>query len=116
MAIAPADPASEIVVKATGLFCEGDLLSAEKIIRAFLIAHGEDAEALRLLARIAISREVLDEAELLLEAALVLSPDYVELRRDYACVLLDRHKYVEAIRELEPLLALDPSVKFYEFN
>ena len=101
------------VVKATGLFCEGDLLSAEKIIRAFLIAHGEDAEALRLLARIAISREVLDEAELLLEAALVLSPDYVELRRDYACVLLDRHKYVEAIRELEPLLALDPRNRDY---
>ena len=40
-----------------------------------------------------VRREVLDDAETLLEAALRMEPDYVELRRDYACVLVDRHKH-----------------------
>jgi tetratricopeptide (TPR) repeat protein len=101
------------VIKATGLFCEGDLVAAEKLVRAFLIAQGDHPEAMRLLARVAISREILDEAEVLLAAALELAPDYIELRRDYACVLLDRHKHVEAITELDRLLALDPTNKDY---
>ena len=101
------------VIKATGLFCEGDLVAAENLVRAYLIAHGDHPEAMRLLARIAVSREILDEAEVLLAAALEMAPDYIELRRDYACVLLDRHKYVEAMTELDRLLAIDPMNKDY---
>jgi tetratricopeptide (TPR) repeat protein len=101
------------VIKATGLFCEGDWVAAEKVVRAHLLTHGDHPEAMRLLARIAISRDILDEAEVLLEAALQMDPDYIELRRDYACVLLDRHKYVESIHELDRLLALDPTNKDY---
>jgi tetratricopeptide (TPR) repeat protein len=96
------------VITATGLFCEGDLSASEKIIRAFLLRHGDHVEAMRLLARIGVAREVLDDAEILLAAALKMAPDYIELRRDYACVLLDRHKHAEAIAQLESLLALDP--------
>ena len=96
------------VITATGLFCEGDLSAAEKLIRAFLLHHGDHVEAMRLLARIGVAREVLDDAEVLLAAALKMAPDYTELRRDYACVLLDRHKHAEAIAELERLLELDP--------
>jgi len=101
------------VIKATGMFCEGDWMAAEKLVRTQLITHGDHPEAMRLLARIAISRDILDEAEVLLEAAVEMDPDYIELRRDYACVLLDRHKYVESIRELDRLLALDPTNKDY---
>ena len=96
------------VIKATGLFCEGDLVAAENLIRAFLLRHGNHIEAMRLLARIGVAHDVLDDAEVLLAAALEMAPDYSELRRDYACVLLDRHKHVEAITELDRLLALDP--------
>src|SRR6266436_5480972 len=96
------------VVTATGLFCEGDLSAAEKLIRAFLLRHGDQVEAMRLLARIGVAREVLDDAEVLLAAALKMAPDYIELRRDYACVLLDRHKHAEAIEQLDRLLKLDP--------
>jgi tetratricopeptide (TPR) repeat protein len=96
------------VITATGLFCEGELTAAEKLIRAFLLRHGDDVEAMRLLARIGVAREVLDDAEILLAAALKMAPDYIELRRDYACVLLDRHKYAEAIVHLDDLLKLDP--------
>src|ERR1700676_4496898 len=96
------------VITATGLFCEGDLSAAENLIRAFLLRHGDHVEAMRLLARIGVAREVLDDAEILLAAALKMAPDYIELRRDYACVLLDRHKHAEAIAQLDGLLKLDP--------
>jgi tetratricopeptide (TPR) repeat protein len=96
------------VITATGMFCEGDLAASEKLIRAFLLRHGDHVEAMRLLARIGVARDILDDAEVLLAAALQMAPDYIELRRDYACVLLDRHKEAEAIAQLDPLLAVDP--------
>src|SRR6266404_3683001 len=96
------------VITATGLFCEGDLSASEKIIRAFLLRHGDHVEAMRLLARIGVARDILDDAEILLAAALDMAPDYIELRRDYACVLLDRHKHAEAHAQLDGLLRLDP--------
>ena len=96
------------VVTATGMFCEGDLAAAERLIRAFLLHHGDHVEGMRLLARIGIARDILDDAEVLLAGALAMAPDYIELRRDLACVMLDRHKHAESIVELEKLLALDP--------
>jgi tetratricopeptide (TPR) repeat protein len=96
------------VITATGHFCEGDLAASERLIRAFLLRHGNHVEAMRLLARIGVARDILDDAEVLLAGALNMAPDYIELRRDYACVLLDRHKHVEAIAQLNRLLKLDP--------
>jgi cytochrome c-type biogenesis protein CcmH/NrfG len=96
------------VITATGMFCEGELAASERLIRAFLQRHGDHVEAMRLLARIGVARDILDDAEVLLAAALAMAPDYIELRRDYACVLLDRHKDADAIAELDKLLALDP--------
>jgi hypothetical protein len=54
------------VITATGLFCEGDLSASEKLIRAFLLRHGDHVEAMRLLARIGVARDILDDAEILL--------------------------------------------------
>ena len=62
------------VITATGLFSDGDLAAAEKMIRAFLLAHGDHIEAMRLLARIGVAREVFDDAEVLLEAVLERVP------------------------------------------
>jgi tetratricopeptide (TPR) repeat protein len=96
------------VVNATGLFADGDLSLAENIVRAYLLKHGNHIEAMRLLARIGIERDVLDDAELLLEAVLELEPDYRAARHDYARALLERHKYARARQELETLLKLEP--------
>jgi tetratricopeptide (TPR) repeat protein len=96
------------VITATGMFCEGDLVASERLIRAFLLRHGDHVEGMRLLARIGIARDILDDAEVLLAGALAMAPDYIELRRDLACVMLDRHKHAESIAELDQLLALDP--------
>ncbi|HTP75903.1 MAG TPA: sulfotransferase [Rhizomicrobium sp.] len=96
------------VVQATSLFSDGDLAPAEQIVRAFLLKHGNHTEAMRLLARIGMARDVLDDAELLLEAVLVLAPGYRAARHDYAQTLVLRHKYPEAREQVRQLLALDP--------
>jgi tetratricopeptide (TPR) repeat protein len=96
------------VVGATALFSDGDLDPAEQLIRAFLIRHGDHPEAMRLLARIGMARDVLDDAETLLAAALEIAPDYEAARYDYADVLARRHKYALAREETGRLLALQP--------
>jgi tetratricopeptide (TPR) repeat protein len=101
------------VIMATGLFSDGDLAMAEKMIRAFLLAHGDHIEAMRLLARIGAALEVFDDAELLLEAVLERAPDYVAARYDYASVLLGRHKHSQALVELDKLLGVDPANRQY---
>jgi tetratricopeptide (TPR) repeat protein len=101
------------VVQATGLFSDGDWVPAEVIIRAYLNKHGNDVEAMRLLARIAFKRDVLDDAELLLQAVLELAPDYQAARHDYASVLLERHRYLQARQQLETLLAIEPMNRQY---
>lgn len=63
---------------------------------------------MRLLARIGIARQVYDDAELLLEAVLVLAPEYRAARCDYARVLLQRHRFQAARDELDKLLGLEP--------
>ena len=101
------------VVHATGLFSDGELTLAEGIVRSYLLKRGNDIEAMRLLARIGLKRDVLDDAELLLEAVLELAPEYRAARRDYVLVLLQRHKYLRAREELEKLLRLEPGNKEY---
>jgi len=96
------------VVSATSLFSDGELGPAEQMIRTFLLRHGDHPEAMRLLAKIGVARDVLDDAEVLLAGALELAPDHRAARYDYAQTLAHRHKYADARREIEKVLALDP--------
>jgi tetratricopeptide (TPR) repeat protein len=98
---------------AIALFADGESGAAEDMVRAFLLRHGHHVEAMRLLARIGIEREVLDDAQLLLEGVLELAPDYHAARFDYARVLTERHAYADAARELATLLARDPANRDY---
>jgi len=102
------------VVRATGLFSDGDLLAAESLVRAYLLQHGNHIEAMRLLARIGIERDVLDDAELLLEAVLALQPNYRAARHDYVRALMERHKYQRAREELDTLLQIEPLNRQYK--
>ena len=96
------------IVTATGLFADGDLLPAERLVRDFLLTHGNHLEGMRLLARIGLELDVLDDAELLLEAVLTAAPDYHAARFDYARTLLRRYRHVRALEELTVLLKADP--------
>jgi tetratricopeptide (TPR) repeat protein len=101
------------IITATAMFSDGELIPAEGIVRAYLLKHGDHVEAMRLLARIGLQQDVLDDAETLLEAVLTLAPDYRAARYDYAMALLRRHKHVQAVAELEKLLQLDPGNRVY---
>src|SRR5262252_6920853 len=101
------------VVRAGSLFSDRDLSEAESILRAFLRTSSDDVEALRLLGRIQHQRDVLDEAESLLEAALAVKPDYIAARLDYVRVLIDRQKYLRAREETDALLRRDPGNRDY---
>ncbi len=101
------------VVQAGSLFSDGELSAAENILRAYLLKSGDDVEALRLLARIEHQRDVLDEAELLLEAALKLAPNYLAARLNYVSVLIDRQKYLRAHEEMDTIIKLEPGNQNY---
>jgi tetratricopeptide (TPR) repeat protein len=101
------------IVTATALFSDGELVPAERIVRDYLLKHGDHVEAMRLLARIGLELDVADDAELLLAAVLELAPDYHAARHDYARALLQRRKHVQAIEELEKLLKVDPRNRVY---
>jgi len=97
------------VVSATSLFSDGDIALAEGVIRPYLLRHGDDPEAMRLLARIGIELEILNDAEALLEAVLTLRPHYVAARHDYAQTLIKRQKHREAKAQVATLLDADPT-------
>ncbi|GAC1454443.1 MAG: tetratricopeptide repeat-containing sulfotransferase family protein [Steroidobacteraceae bacterium] len=101
------------IVAATSLYLDGDLDAAETMARDYLLKHGNQVEAMRLLARIGIARKVFDDAELLLAAVLDLAPDYRAARAEYADVLLELHRETEARRQLERLMEEDPEHRLY---
>jgi tetratricopeptide (TPR) repeat protein len=101
------------VATAMAWFHDGDLGSAEERVRAFLVKHGHHVEAMRLLARIGLTRGVYDDAQLLLEAVLDLQPDYHAARFDYTQVLSKRHLYELAHAESLKLLDADPRNRDY---
>ncbi len=104
------------VVTATSMFADHELEPAERLIRAYLLKHGNHVEAMRLLARIGMEQGVLDDAETLLRAVLQLEPDYRAARFDFATVLLRRHRHQGAIDELQKLCQAEPGNRTYATN
>jgi len=96
------------VVTANSLFSEGSTNEAEQLIRPFLLQNPDHVEAMRLLARIGMKLGVLDDAEFLLESVLEFDPGYHAARHNYAEVLADRHKHLEALEQIRKLLAVEP--------
>jgi tetratricopeptide (TPR) repeat protein len=96
------------IVAATAFFMDGDLDSAEALIRAWLLKNGDHVEGMRLLARIGIARRIYDDPELLLAAVLERAPDYRAARQDYASVLIELHRHEEARRHIAMLLKDEP--------
>jgi tetratricopeptide (TPR) repeat protein len=102
-----------VIVTASSMFADGEIHEAERIVRQYLLTHGNHVEGMRLLAKIGMKLDVLDDAEFLLESVMILAPDYQAARYDYAIALLARHKHVRALEELDKLLAIDPDNRAY---
>jgi tetratricopeptide (TPR) repeat protein len=101
------------IVTAFSMFADNEISDAEQLLRRYLLTHGDHVEGMRLLAQIGVRMDVYDDAEILLENALALAPDYDALRYDYALILLRRHKHVRAREEMEKLLEKDPGNRDY---
>ena len=92
----------------SNLLSEGELDAAENLVRGYLQRHGAHIDGMRLLAQIGIKRDVLDDAELLLEKILELAPDYHDVRYELGSVLLSRRRNLPALLQAELLLRVDP--------
>jgi tetratricopeptide (TPR) repeat protein len=101
------------IVSASSLFAEGDLTNAENLVRQYLQTDPRNIEGMRLLARIGVKFDVLDDAEFLLESVLAFAPDYHAARYEYAEVLCQRHKYAQAVAEAGKLRASEPRSRNY---
>lgn len=101
------------VVMANSLFADGDLAPAEEVIRSYLDKDRDNLGALRLLARICQDRDAPEEAEALLISVLEHAPDYHAARLDYAMLLMQQQKHVQARQEAEHLLRHEPDNRDY---
>ena len=101
------------VVTASSLFADGEVHEAERVVRRFLQTDGTHVEAMRLLARIGMRLDVLDDAEFLLESVLAFSPGYQLARYDYVRVLLQRHQHRKALEQARILVQAEPGNRDY---
>jgi len=92
----------------TDLIAQGRLVKAEDICRQFLLKVPHSVEGMRLLADIGMRLGVLDDAEFLLESALVFEPDNVQVRVDYVQALRKRQKFQQALDQAKYLLDQSP--------
>ena len=88
---------------------EGKLLKAERLVRHFLQSNPKNVEGMRLLAEIGRQLGVLEDAEFLLESAVVFEPGNSQVRMDYVQILQKRQRYQRAFDESADLLQKAPT-------
>ena len=94
---------------------EGKLAKAEHLCRVFLQQHPKNIEGMRLLADLGVKTQVLDDAEFILESALVYDPDNRLVRFDYMNVLYKRQKFELSMNQAQILLDAEPENSTYRF-
>ena len=94
-------------------FYDGEVSSAEDLVRQYIALHGEHVEALRLLAKIATDSGAEFDAELLLRRALVPSPGHEAARHELALILLKRQKHEQARVQIAQLMTISPANHTY---
>lgn len=93
---------------------EGRIFRAEEIARAYLLKHPKDVEGMRLLADIGSRLGVHEDADFLLETAIELAPDNLQLRIDHIQVLRKRQKFAAAQEQAKALLDRDPDSPVFQ--
>ena len=102
-----ADLPAELVY-ALDILSQGFIGKAEQACRAFLKDHPHHIEGMRLLASVAEKMNVLDEAEFLLESAVVFEPNNIGLKIDYVGILRKRQKLMQAQEVAAELYQTEP--------
>lgn len=83
------------------------LALAQTQLADHLAKHPKDADALSLMARVAVRQEQRAEAVALLARCLAVAPDFVAARYNRAYLLAQLNEFDEALKELDTLLAHD---------
>ncbi len=104
----------EALLGVRNMMAEGKLLKAEKLCRRFMQQNQKHVEGMRLLADLGVKTNVLDDAEFLLESALVFEPDNLQARFDYMNVLYKRQKFERSFQEAKKLLTREPQNDTYK--
>ena len=96
------------LLSVASLVQEGRFQKAENLCRHFLQTRGHHVEAMRLLAEIGANFSSFEEAEFLLESAVMLEPDNAGAHFDYVGVLNKRQKFAQALEQAAALRAKEP--------
>ena len=102
------------LVSVTHLLYEGKLLKAEQLCRAYMQKNPHNIEGMRLLAEIGKRFGVLEDADFLLETALELDPDNIQLRLDFIDVLRKRQKFEAALAQAKALHEREPDNPLFQ--
>lgn len=95
------------MIAAANALVDNRLAYAEQILRDRLKAQPTDVAAIRMLAETGMRLGRYDDAEKLLSRCVELAPGFTPARHNYATVLYRHNKPVEAIAQLDVLLAGD---------
>jgi tetratricopeptide (TPR) repeat protein len=95
------------LMSAANALVDNDLPAAERLLKPYLAAHPTDVAAIRLLAEVAARLGRFADSEMLLARCLELAPGFTAARLNHATVLHRQNRSVEAVAELDRLLAQD---------
>ncbi|HZD53913.1 MAG TPA: sulfotransferase [Woeseiaceae bacterium] len=87
---------------------EGRLEEAERIYRRIIRANPKNADAIRMLGRVALSAKRNADAERLFRRAMRLAPGFTGAMTDLARMLKEQNRFDEAIALLEEVIRLGP--------
>jgi tetratricopeptide (TPR) repeat protein len=82
---------------------------AEDLVVEFLETDPDNADAIKILAEVAVAEDREEDARELLERCLELAPDFVGARFRYATILVQLNQPYPALAEIEILLKRDPN-------
>ncbi|HYZ49127.1 MAG TPA: sulfotransferase [Sphingomonas sp.] len=108
LAAIEASVANPVLIEAGAALVEGELRQAEQLLRPYLREDPFDVAAIRMMAELAGRLGRYRDAEALLRRALELAPGFRPARANLATVLHRQNKAVEALAELDGLMAEDP--------
>ncbi len=97
-----------VLIEAASALYENRLPVAERALKDFLKRFPTDVTAIRMLAEVAARIGRFADAETLLRRCLELAPGFQAARHNYALAFFRQGKAVEALAEVDKLLAVDP--------
>jgi tetratricopeptide (TPR) repeat protein len=100
----------EEMARAGTLERDGEPGKAEAIYRKILRRDPEHVEAMRLLAAVAVKHKKLEDAEVFLQRAVTIAPDYARLWLELTDAQLQRDRLEEAIESASRLVELTPDI------